>query len=225
MKNHILLLGLIIITAPLFAQESGSVTKLKKADRVIFEVFHDIWQDVPSDITLKTIQPGFGFTSMQDFPIGNSNFAIAFGFGISSHNMHTNGFFSYDTTKVTEFLPLPNDLNYKINKFTLTYLETPAEIRFRTKGVNTFRFYAGIKLRVLLQEHTKYRGDDPFSDYEIKFKEYKHKHVTVFSFAPTVRVGYKWFNIYASYGLSPVFEKNKGPQMYPISVGLSIIPY
>ncbi len=231
MKKHILFLVLCVFGGLLTAQEnetgydSETVTKLKKSDRIMLDLYYDIWQGVPSNVTLKTIQPGITFSSVQDYPIGNSNFAVSLGAAISVHNLHWNAQIPIDTSAITQLIILKNDSNYKVNKFTLSYLEVPFEIRFRTKGVNTFRVYAGFKYGILLQEHTKFVGDDPYSDNEIKFKEYKHKNVSRYTFGPTLRIGYKWVNLYAAYSMVPIFQKDKGPQMYPISVGISVIPY
>ncbi len=229
MKKIFALSLFAIIAITLSAQEteteSGSVTKLKKADRVVLDLFYDTWQGLPSGIEPGLLQPGIGITSFQDYPIGNSNFAFAFGVGISVHNFYSNAFIAMDTNNVTQLLPLSTDLEYKVNKLTLTYLETPIEFRYRTKGVYTFRFYAGFKLGYLLQEHTKYSGDDPFSDGQIKYKEYKHKNFNNLRYGPTVRIGYRWFNLYASYNMTTLFKEDKGPQMYPISIGLMISPY
>jgi hypothetical protein len=231
MKKHIFFLTLWLFTSGLSAQvtetvtESGSVTKLKKSDRVILDLYYDVWQGVPSDITLKAIQPGIRLSSMQDYPIGNSNFAVAFGAAINVHNLHSDALITYDSLNNTVLRPMPADIKYNTNKHTFTYLEVPLEIRFRTKGVNTFRLYAGFKYGLLLQEHTKFVGDDPNSDNKIKFKSYKHRNIANYSFGPTLRIGYKWANIYASYSMVSVYKKDKGPEMFPISIGLSFMPY
>lgn len=228
MKKEVLLIGLFIFAAGLFAQESGTVSKLKKSDRVVVDLFYDLWQDTPSDLKMGKIQPGIGIASFQDYPIGNSNFAFAFGLRVSAHNMYSNSLLGYDTSGVSVFRPIADTLSYKVNKFTLSYLEIPVELRFRTKSINTFKISAGFKFGLLLQEHTKYSGDDLFdaaSEYQIKFKEYKHRNISKFSYGPTLRVGYRWFNLYASYSMTPIFEKDKGPQMYPVSLGIMISPY
>ncbi len=231
------IVALFCITS--FAQEegeSGSSTRLKKTDRVVLDVFYDMWQDVPDGLNFKSIQPGVAYTSFQDFPLGNSNFSFALGVGISVHNMHTDGLLTVDTAGNTEFMTIPatvtfggqtKDISYKINKLTLTYIESPIEFRFRTKSVHPFKIYAGFKLGLLIQEHTKYVGDDFItgSDNEIKFKEYKHQNFENLRYGPTIRIAYRWISLCGSYNMTPVFEKDKGPQMYPVSVGLSIMPY
>jgi hypothetical protein len=240
MKKFTLLFALLLIYSGITAQETETptvtATKLKKADRYVLDITHDIWQETPAGIEMGTFQHGFGFTSFQDYPIGTSNFAFAWGVGISVHNMHSNGILTHDTAGLSEFIPIPEkvtfgsntmDITYKVNKLTLTYLETPVELRFRTKGSNTFRVYAGFKLGLLLQEHTKYSGDDFItgSDNPIKYKEYKHRNFENLRYGPTFRIGYKWINFYGSYTMTSLFKKDKGPQMYPITVGIMISPF
>jgi hypothetical protein len=38
-----------------------------------------------------------------------------------------------------------------------------------------------------------------------------------------VRIGYGNLDLYASYALTSMFQKNEGPQLYPFSVGITII--
>ena len=171
MKKLIFSLFLTTFCVALFAQEegeSGSSTRLKKTDRVVIDISYDLWQDAPSGLAFKAIQPSYAISSFQDYPLGNSNFSFAWGLSINMHNMHTDGLITLDTAGNTEFMKIPStvtfggttkDISHKINKMTLTYIETPIEFRFRTKSVFPFKVYAGFKLGVLLQEHTKYVGE------------------------------------------------------------------
>jgi len=59
---------------------------------------------------------------------------------------------------------------------------------------------------------------------KIRFKMMGIKNLEQWTYGPTLRIGYRWFNVTASYMLSPVFT-SKGPQMYPISVGFVLMPF
>ena len=43
--------------------------------------------------------------------------------------------------------------------------------------------------------------------------------------AAAVRIGYGSLNLFAEYALTPLFEKNKGPELTPFNVGLTIIGF
>jgi hypothetical protein len=40
-----------------------------------------------------------------------------------------------------------------------------------------------------------------------------------------LRVGYGKFNVYAEYGLSEMFRNGRGPELYPFSAGVTLIPF
>ena len=46
--------------------------------------------------------------------------------------------------------------------------------------------------------------------------------ISPLQYAATVRFGIRELNIYANYNLSPLFQKGKGPELYPFSVGLAV---
>ena len=41
----------------------------------------------------------------------------------------------------------------------------------------------------------------------------------------TARVGYRALNLYANYYMMPLFIENRGPELYPFSIGLALIPF
>lgn len=231
MKKQIATLLIIIFAGIIYAQDSEPVKKLKKSDRTSIEIYNDIWFDTPGHIDFKGFQPGFRYNSFKDHPIGTSNFSFAYGAGFSFSNIHSNGLVSHDSTGNTIFTKLPekigtNDLKYSTNKLTLGYIETPLEIRFRTKSRNPFKIYGGFKLAYMVQHYTKYVGDDFIegSTYDIKYKEYKQRNMNKLQYGPTFRIGYKSFLLSAQYNMNPIFKTDKGPQMYPISIGISYSP-
>jgi hypothetical protein len=206
-----------------------------------------------SIMSTSAINRGANAYVMRDFPIAKSNFSFAIGAGISCHNMYSNAWavresvadttqtFGYSFTGKTVFQKLPESVNsvetsYKNNKLTAIYLDVPVEFRFRTKNEGQkFKVALGFKLGYMLSSHMKYRGDDLSWNYStqswslnsdelVKFKSYKVPNVEVYRMGPTLRIGWGWINATAYYSLTNLFKKNKGPEMYPISVGISITP-
>ena len=62
--------------------------------------------------------------------------------------------------------------------------------------------------------------------YEVNnqnFKDLKrgHYHINPFLVDASVRIGVDRFTIFANYGLTPLFERNKGPEYYPFAVGIA----
>lgn len=50
-------------------------------------------------------------------------------------------------------------------------------------------------------------------------------HLMPYRAAAAVRIGYGSLNLFAEYALTPLFDKNKGPELTPFNVGLTIIGF
>jgi hypothetical protein len=190
MKKFALLLGCILAVSTVFGQKdadektntnkSKPLARLDQADRIMVDVFTDIWMNTPADSVMSTraINQGSNVYVMRDFPLGKSNFSFAIGAGIGCHNLYSNALtvrestldstnaFGYTFTGKTIFQKIPGtvgttEVGYKNNKLTTIFLDIPIEFRFRTKDQGQkFKFALGFKAGYLLSSHTKYRGDD-----------------------------------------------------------------
>jgi hypothetical protein len=124
----------------------------------------------------------------------------------------------------TTFIKIPDSISYKKSKLVITYLDIPIEFRVKTKS--KFRAAIGFKVGYLLNVHSKYKGDNFLGNNDkVKQKSTNVKYLELFRYGPTVRIGYRWFNITTYYSLSYLFKAGRGPDMYPISVGISLMPF
>lgn len=113
--------------------------------------------------------------------------------------------------------PAPEGINYELSKLRTTYLTLP--LMFEVQGDianHTAYISAGGQVGFLLGQKVRMEYGDNVS------KSYSNKNLTPITYGLTARVGYRFLNIYANYNLSPLFEKNKGPELYPFSVGLML---
>jgi hypothetical protein len=117
---------------------------------------------------------------------------------------------------------------YEKNKLTTTYLNVPLLLQFDTnpfgkKQKSTFHVSAGVVGSVKLGSHTK-------QVYEINDVVYKPKtkddfNLSPFRYSAMVRVGVGKVDLYASYALNTLFNKGEGPQLYPFTVGLTLVGF
>ena len=204
----------------------------EKHDRIVVDFNWDSWLNTPSQITTGTYSVGVNAYWYKDIPLDSaSKVAIAFGLGIGSHNVHHNGqILTSDSagTSFTGLYPLAQGTTWKKNKFTANYLDIPFELRLRNMYINpknpekdfkSFRFYPGFKVGVLVNDHSKWRDDD------LKYKVYDFKNMNLFRYGATLRIAFNKFAISGFYSLSPLFQKGKGTELYPISVGISWIRF
>lgn len=254
MKKIMFIALCLALSYSLSAQDKEDIKKrfkgkLTQADRIVVDVFTDMWimdSATNASINPKQINRGANAYFMHEFPFGKSNFSFALGLGVSFHNLYSDAIpmknFTIDSLgvktfeKTTSFQKIPETtadgqpVNVKKNKFTVVYADIPLEFRFRLKN-NAFKFYLGGKFGLMLGNHTKYYGDNFNENYPtptIKTKEYRIANVNTVRYGITVRTGWKWIQLFGYYSISHLFKKDKediNPDMYPISVGLTISPY
>lgn len=229
MKKLALISLVLFLTFSLSAQEEAREEK-SQSFGVSADIYTDLWMDAPSDIDLRLIHQGMNLGGMFQSRFGKSPMSIAVGAVLSAHNMYSNGLLGLDTAGSSVFTAIPEkdpngtSIDYKRNKFSLTYIDIPLEFRLETKS--EFRAAVGFKAGFLVNSHTKYRGDDLIdASSEIRVKYSNLPNIEAYRYGVILRLGYKMVNFYGFYSLSKVFQADAGPAIYPVSVGLSLRPY
>lgn len=141
-------------------------------------------------------------------------------------------------------------ISVKKSKLVNTYLTLPLYLEFQTtsnKKKESAHFAAGVVAGWRFSSHTKtyflesnkeYLLRDPSSGNLLPtvmrspaastrniVKEYDSFQQTPFKLDASVRAGWGIVNLYANYALTPMFIKNRGPELYelyPFSVGITL---
>ena len=203
-----------------------------RMDRLGLDFIYNSWLELPENVKVKPYSIGFNLFRIYDVPFGHSGIGFGIGYGLSSHNVHHNGYFSdsMDITTggtYTDFVAHDPSYNYRKNKISTNYFEIPFELRFRTKRklndngnvVGPFRFYPGFKVGYLANIHTSIKDDAG------KFKAYNFFNVNKFRYGVTLRVGYGRMAFYGFYSLTNLFKDNKGVELQPFSLGISFLTF
>lgn len=225
MRYFITLLVACLFSIAASAQKPEQLT-LKKVSSGM-DVFTDIWQGMPDSVQSRTINQGVNVYGMYSFPMGKSNFSAAIGAGLGSHNLYLKGIIK-TVDNITAFYPVKDSENksisYTKSKLNLTYIDIPLELRFKNKA--EYRASVGFKVGFLLSDHTKYKGNSlDGTGQKVKEKSAGIENIENMRYGVSGLVGYKWVNLTFFYSLSKLFTVDKGPQVYPISVGISLRPY
>jgi hypothetical protein len=218
-----------------------SIPKMKSRDRLIIELTHDNWLNKPDYIETKWFSRGFNAFVMWDVPLVKSGIiSVAPGLGISNTNVFSNVLIQSSLSDdSTHFNVIPtsvpnltttveNDsvaLKYSKNKLTVSSIDIPLELRFRTnpsKG-KPFKLAIGARVGYVINAHTKYKGEDyrDGSQREVTLKEAPAININRLKYGVTGRIGYGNFNIFGYYSLSKLFNTSLAPEITPISVGIS----
>lgn len=196
----------------------------KKKISIGVGLFSDIWMNVPEGMKTRTINQGVDVYATYNLPFGKSNLSFAIGLGISIHNLYWNYMYQGSNDSM-QFVVIPSTLDYKRSKITLPYLELPIEFRLKTKSKVSVAI--GFKVGYMIYGHSKYVGDDYLfkTNNQLVYSVKNIKNVERFQYGPTLRVGYKWFNLKASYGIGRLFTSGMGSEMSPITVGFVLMPF
>ena len=108
------------------------------------------------------------------------------------------------------------------NKFKTTSIHLPLmfETNLGKDADHSFHMAVGgmVNWRIIAKTKQKYEIDGD----RFKEKDRNDFNINTFQFAAVARVGYGDFTVYASYNLTPLFEDNQGPEVYPFTVGISV---
>lgn len=239
-RKLVLIITLLALTSSSFAQKP-SAESIRKRLSLGFGVFNDFWMKVPDSINPRAINQGVDVFVQYMFPMdkkGHLSFFI--GGGIGAHNFYHQallgvGEYNYygkpliEDENVSYFYNAPkkagsNTIDVKKSKLSITYIDVP--FGFQYKSSSKIHGTIAFKVGWSLNEHTKYKGSDlAGSGTQVKEKSLMLRNLDNFHYGPYAVIGYKWFGASVFYQLSSVFEKDLGPQIYPISVGLVFKPF
>jgi hypothetical protein len=218
----IMLCMMFLVPRSGMSQVVNSATK--KRISIGVGMFTDIWMNTPAGMKTRTINQGVQLFGTYNTPFGKSNFSFAIGIGINVHNLYWNYMFQGRSDSL-QFVKVPDTLTYKRSKLTMPYLEIPIEFRFKTKS--KFALGIGFKVGYMIYGHSIWVGEDYlFKTTNLLRASFKDiKNIEKFEYGPTLRIGYKWFHVTGYYAMASIFQKDKGPDMYPISVGFVLMPF
>jgi hypothetical protein len=222
MRKTILSICVVFITASSLFAQTPTETTIKRFS-LGADIFTDIWMNQPEGVPARTINQGANVFGMYNFPLGESNFHFAIGAGMGFHNLYTKGVIEDIRADTIKFVPQPDTLAFKRHKLGLTYVDVPIEFRF--KSDSKIRFAIGFKVGYKIDGKTKYKGERPDKE-NVTIKQKQVKYIETFRFGPTLRFGYDWFSLFGYYQISSIFQNNRGPDnLYPISVGITLLPF
>ncbi|RPH34285.1 MAG: hypothetical protein EHM93_01620 [Bacteroidales bacterium] len=161
---------------------------------------------------------------------GTNKIGLVTGMGLEFNNYHfsnpislkvdrDNGMTVVDSTYIKG--------SFKVNKTKLatTHLTIPLLLEFQIPtGDHGHRIFisGGVIGELRIGAHTKVVYDDNGKN---KDKNREDFNLSTFRYSYTVRIGYQGLKLFANYSPVQLFENNKGPEVYPFSVGLILFNF
>ena len=138
------------------------------------------------------------------------------GFGYSSYRVDGNQAFVENTQGITELVNAPEGTAYTKSRLRYYHLRLPVNLEFQQKfgwrGPLFFSIGAEVEARLWTKSKAKVNGR--------KQTMSKDLNVRPLGINIVAQAGYSCWGFYCRYSTASLFEKNKGPELYPYSVGI-----
>ncbi len=223
---------LFLLALPVFSQENAStenapkvkIDSLYREDQFYFGFTLNTLQNKPEGLIQDKFSSGFLAGFLRDMPINKKRtVAIAAGLGFSYNNYNQNLAIS-KPNDTPVYTIIEQDVTYNRNKFTQFLVEVPLEFRWRTSTYESHKFwriYGGFKMGYLIYDKSIYKDDQG------KIVVTNNNDFNKFQYGTYISAGYNTINVYAYYGLNPLFQsaKTTAESIDMNSVNIGIIFY
>lgn len=161
----------------------------------------------------------------QNFNLAANKLGLITGLGIEWNNYRFHNDVKLDpNAPVIAEVPELNRNSTK-SKLNVRYLNIPLILEFQTNpknNVNSFHIGAGVVGGLRIGSHTKNVYEDNKRQKEKMRDDF---HLNPLKADATVRIGWGKLNLYGNYSLVSLFREDKGPELYPFSVGLTLLSF
>jgi hypothetical protein len=164
----------------------------------------------------------FGLNLMEtDYHIYKNfvNLNIGFGFDFNHYAFNNKVTLNPDTT----FLSASTDTKkYKKNTLNVSYIKAPILLEFNTSKNSKKNLHIAAGVQFNYRIHSVAKQIFEVDDKHFRTKEKDDFNLEPFEYIAVARIGYNNVTLFANYGLTRLFKKDQGPQVYPFTVGLTI---
>ncbi|GEC73415.1 Outer membrane protein beta-barrel domain-containing protein [Flavobacterium flevense] len=197
------------------------VDSLYREDQFYFGFNYNTLQQKPDGISQQKFSIGISGGFLRDMPINkNRTKAFATGLGVSYNNYNQNLGIT-GTAENAVYTVLDSDSDFDKNNFKQLLIDVPVEFRWRTSTYESYKFwriYGGVKFSYLAYSKSV------FKDGQGKTVITNNQDFNKFLYGLYLSAGYNTLNVYAYYGLNPIFKsaeiEGRKVDMKALSVGV-----
>lgn len=159
------------------------------------------------------------------FPIVSEKFGITTGLGFQFNSYDIKRDLVFITTDDTIYGRIDSSRSIEKTRLKTSYLQLPLllETNLGKSAKKSFHLAAGMLFGYRIGSKIKQIYEQDGREYKIKDRG--DLNLQPFRASVTARVGYGNFTIYANYSLTPLFSDGKGPEMYPFTLGVSLLSF
>jgi len=173
-----------------------------REDQFYASIAYILVQDAPAAFAKNSLSTGLTAGFLRDMPVNKArNRSVAVGLGYSYNNIKQNLLIA--ETGDTRSYTIDEADTFDKNKLVLHYLELPLELRWRNSDSISHKFwrvYAGFKVSYLFAS----KSQTDFADNSVKVTG--NDDLNKIMYGTYLSVGWNTWNLYAYYGLNPIFK-------------------
>ena len=163
----------------------------------------------------------------RQFNIVQNYFKIITGFGFDYHSyeLKNKTTLNADSSFTAGTMDKSGQFTYDKNRLRNTYIQVPLLLEFNTSNNarKTVHIAVGIVGEYLISSRTRQvLEEDKVTLVRTRKDSY---NMSPFIAKSHINIGYRGWTIFAEYNLTPLFQSEKGPELYPFTVGLRVIPF
>jgi hypothetical protein len=160
----------------------------------------------------------------QNINLYAQHLGLVTGLGVTWNNYR----FANDNTILTHdgelsgFLDTNPDKNYEKSKLTVAYLKIPLMLEYQTNAkmkTNSFHIGGGVVGDVRMWSHTKVKFNGT------KAKDKDDFYLSPFKLDAIAKIGWGYINLFGTYSFTSLFRTNKGPEVYPFEIGITLLGF
>ncbi|MEO6167731.1 MAG: outer membrane beta-barrel protein [Chitinophagales bacterium] len=198
-----------------------------------FDFTQNGWLNAPDEVKTEFISGGLNVNFLYEFNIIGSHLGIAPGLSYSVSGVKNNAFFRYDYADdgievvYTDLTIIEDDSVIEKSKLSVSYLEIPVEVHIHLKPNErgrSFLIAPGFRGGVKVGDFWKLNYNSSIAGVD-KIKLYGIENISPFRYGVSLRLMYYKFGLFGYYQLNQLFEKGKGPDITPFSVGITVSPF
>lgn len=196
----------------------------------------------------KSIAVNINFFEQNIALAKNQKWGMVTGLGLEWHNYRWNRDTRLNSDSSYLIGYIDQGVSIRKTKLTTFHLTLPVLFEYQTNNrhkKNSFHIGAGMVVGARLSSHTKKYYNERNKEFEItkynpatdqyeveytatspdyaKAKDYDDFFLQPFKFDATLRIGWGFINLYATYSVNQMFQKDKGPELYPWTIGITFL--
>ncbi len=179
------------------------IDSLYREDQFYFSLAYNLLVNTPEGLKQDKFSAGLSAGFLRDMPINKSRtVAIAAGLGLSYQNFYQNFTISEDT-KGAAIYGVNDYGEFVSNRYRQYSVDLPIEFRWRNstyESTKFWRIYGGVKMSYV------FSSKSVLDDGENTYKIVNNSDVNKFQYGIYLATGYNTWNVYAYYGLNPLFN-------------------